>query len=57
MERWGADGNGDEQDEYTYHSWELGITAVGTRLTVTTETSDFGEVKTELILQPVDGIA
>lgn len=40
----------------TYHSWELSITTVGTRLTMATETGDLGEVKAELVLKPIDGV-
>ena len=39
------------------HARELSVTTVGTRLGVTTETGDLGEVKTELVLQPVHSIS
>lgn len=41
----------------TYHSRELSVTTVGTRLAVTTETSDLGEIESELVLKPVDSIS
>lgn len=40
----------------TYHSWELSITTVGTRLTMATETGHLGEIEAELVLEPVDGV-
>lgn len=47
---------GNRAEAGTYHSGELGISAVSTRLAVAAETGHFGEVETELALQPVDGV-
>jgi hypothetical protein len=41
----------------TYHAGELSIATVGAGLAVSAKTSDLGEVKGELVLEPVDGVA
>jgi len=40
-----------------HHAGELGVAAVGSRLTVTTKSSNLGKVELELVLQPVDSIS
>lgn len=40
-----------------HHAGELGITTVGSRLTMTAESSNLGKVEPELVLQPVDSIS
>jgi hypothetical protein len=45
-----------EAEFETYHSGELRITAVGTRLAVSTKTSNFGEIEGKLVLKPVNSV-
>ena len=47
---------GNRAEAGTYHSGELGISAVGAGLAMAAETGHFGEVETEFALQPVDSV-
>jgi hypothetical protein len=40
-----------------HHAGELSITAMCSWLTVTTKSSDLGEVELELVLQPIDSVS